>query len=169
MTSMTFASRVAVLALAALLSAAGCNPPAAPAPPAAAPGEQPQHLPTVTIHIGDRPLVVEVANTEDQRRTGMMHRAKLGPDEAMLFVFPRVNNLSFWMKNTLVDLDLAYITAEGRVAQTDTMKALDESPIPSRDPVRFALEVPAGWLAAHGVTVGTQVRIPPEAEPPANP
>ncbi len=68
------------------------------------------------------------------------------------------------MKNTLVDLDLAYIAGDGRVTQVETMKALDETTIPSREPVRFALEAPAGWLAAHGVGPGTHVDIPPEAD-----
>jgi uncharacterized protein len=146
-----------------LILAAGCKhapAPAAPSPSGAA--DPPQHLPTTTLLIGRRSLVVEVASTDAQRRKGMMFRRTLGPDEAMLFVFARPANLGFWMKNTSVDLDLAYIAADGRIAQIGTMKAYDLTEILTREPALYALEAPAGWFAAHGVAVGEQVTVPPE-------
>lgn len=148
---------VAVLAMAVALAAGvgGCRE-EGPA------GTQPQSLPTATIRIGGEPLEVEVADSETERRIGMMHRRQLGPDEAMLFVFPKARRLGFWMKNTYVDLDLAYIRADGTIAQVERLKAHDESTVPSRERVRFALEVPAGWLADHGVGPGTKVTIPPK-------
>jgi uncharacterized protein len=130
--------------------------------------DQPQHLATATIKVAGKPLVVEVARTEAERRKGMMFRSSLGPDETMLFVFARPANLAFWMKNTLVDLDLAYIDANGRVTQVATMKALDETAVPSVEPVRFVLEAPKGWMAAHKVAAGTPVEIPPEVDRPAD-
>jgi uncharacterized protein len=160
---------IALGALVLLTISAGCNHAPAPTPPdqpSAQPAPRPddgsQRLPTATIRLGDRPLVVEVARTEAERQTGMMHRKKLGPDEAMLFVFQRAENLSFWMKNTLVDLDLAYITAEGRIDQVEHLKAQDLTSVDSREPVLYALELPAGWLKAHGFGVGTMVTVPPE-------
>jgi hypothetical protein len=140
---------------------AGCQEREAPAPPPAAPAQSPQHLATATIHVGQVPLAVEVANTEATRQKGMMFRTRLGPDEAMLFVFGRDSNLTFWMKNTPVDLDLAYIRADGTITQTERMEANVLDPVFSREPVRFALEVPAGWLQEHGVAAGTKVAIPP--------
>lgn len=125
--------------------------------------EQPQRLPTATIRVGETPLVVEVARTKEEQHTGMMFRRTLGPDEAMFFVFDREDNLSFWMKNTWVDLDLAYIGADGVILQVERMKAHNLDSVYSREPARFVLEVPAGWFAKHGVGVGTRLTMPPEA------
>ena len=130
--------------------------------PAPSHKDQPQRLATAAIRIAGVPLRVEVANTEETRRKGMMFRPRLGPDEAMLFVFDRDANLSFWMKNTDVDLDLAYIRSDGLITQVEHMKAHDLEPVFSREPVRFALEAPAGWLEAHGVGVEARVEIPPD-------
>ena len=135
--------------------------------PAPSHKDQPQHLETAAIRIAGVPLRVEVANTEETRRKGMMFRPRLGPDEAMLFVFNRQANLSFWMKNTDVDLDLAYIRSDGLITQVEHMKAYDLEPVFSREPVRFALEAPAGWLEAHGVRVGGRIEIPPDVAAPA--
>jgi uncharacterized membrane protein (UPF0127 family) len=129
--------------------------------------DQPQRLETAAIRIAGIPLRVEVASTEETRRKGMMFRPHLGPDEAMLFVFDREDNLSFWMKNTDVDLDLAYIRSDGLITQVEHMKAHDLEPVFSREPVRFALEAPAGWLEAHGVGVEARVEIPPDVAAPA--
>ena len=156
-----------ILALVMLLAAvgvAGCKKEEAPAPaPASAPAETPQHLPMATIHVGKIALVVEVAKEEASRQKGMMFRTQLGPDEAMLFVFDRDSNLAFWMKNTPLDLDLAYIRSDGTITQTERMKANVVEPVFCREPVRFAIELPAGWLEKHGVGAGMKVAIPPEA------
>ena len=149
-------------ALALLGAVGGCE-----RSPAPSHKDQPQRLETAAIRIAGIPLRVEVANTEETRRKGMMFRPRLGPDEAMLFVFDRNANLSFWMKNTDVDLDLAYIRSDGLITQVEHMKAHDLEPVFSREPVRFALEAPAGWLEAHGVGVEARVEIPPDVAAPA--
>jgi len=149
-----------VLALVAALAAAVSGCAGEPAPPDA--DGQPQRLATATIRIGDMPLVVEVAATPAEQHKGMMFRPRLGPDEAMFFIFPGDDNLSFWMKNTYVDLDLAFIASDGEIVQVEHLKAFDAEPVYSRQPARFALELPAGWLAAHGIGVGTRLTIPPE-------
>jgi hypothetical protein len=143
-------------AAAALLT--GCGEDGAP-PPA---DPRVRKLPTATIRVGDLALVVEVANDEAERQRGMQFRSHLEPDEAMLFVFPRPSNLGFWGKNCRVDLDLAYVRADGTVAQTERLQAYNEEPVFSREPVQFALETPAGWMEAHGLEVGARVTIPPE-------
>jgi len=92
----------------------------------------------------------------------MMFRERLAPDEAMLFVYPRERDLAFWMKNTLVDLDLAYISADGRLFQIEHMYAHNLEGVRGREPAQFVLEVPAGWFARHAVAEGTKVDIPRE-------
>ena len=151
-----------------LLAALGCD---RGAPPLAQTNEaeQPQRLPTATLRVGDLPLTVEVADSEAERQKGMMFRPRFGPDEAMLFVFVSDANVAFWMKNSYVDLDLAFIRSDGSIVQTERMRAYNEEPVFSREPVRFALEVPAGWLEAHGIAVGTKVAIPEDVAAGATP
>ena len=137
------------------------------APPSSAAGpDQPQRLATATIRVGSTPLVVEVARTREEQGKGMMFRKHLGPDEAMLFIADRDTNLSFWMKNTYVDLDLAFIRSDGTVVQVERMTALNTDPVYANQPARFTLEAPAGWFAAHGIGVGTKVEVPPEVAAP---
>jgi hypothetical protein len=146
----------------ALFVSLGCDRGSPRPPPQAGGADQPQRLPTATIHVGAVPLVVEVAREKEQQAKGMMFRRSLGPDEAMLFVSDRDTNLAFWMKNTYVDLDLAYIRSDGTVLQIERMKAFNPEAVFSREPARFTLEVPAGWFAAHGIEVGATIRVPPE-------
>lgn len=159
-------SAINAAVLVAVVLVAGCRPAAPPASPPDG-GDRPQRLPTAVFRVGDVPLVAEVADEEAERRMGMMFRRTLGPDEAMFFVFERDANLAFWMKNTYVDLDLAYVAADGTITQVETLRALDTGSVYSREPVRYVLEVPAGWLARHGIAVGTKVAIPAEAAHPA--
>jgi hypothetical protein len=154
--------------LAALVLAVGCDR-GAPPPAQTNEAEQPQRLPTATLRVGDLPLRVEVADSEVERRKGMMFRPRPGPDEAMLFVFVSDANVAFWMKDSYADLDLAFIRSDGSIVQTERMRAYNEELVFSREPVRFALEVPAGWLEAHGIAVGTKVAIPEDVAAGATP
>jgi len=147
-------------AVAFALGTGGCGEENGPAPPPAE--ERPQRLPKVRIRVGDVPLEAEVADAPAERERGMMFRRRLGPDEAMLFVFPAERTLGFWMKNTPVDLDLAYIASDGTILQISRLRAHDTRVVFSREPARMALEVPAGWLAAHGIREGDRVAVPPE-------
>jgi hypothetical protein len=148
------------------LAIAGCERSPSPSPSPPPPSEEPQRLPTVKIRVGDVPLEAELAREERERQKGMMFRPHLAPDEAMLFIFDRDENLAFWMKNTYVDLDLAYIRSDGTIVQVERLKAHDLTSVYSREPARFALEVPPGWFEAHGIKVGDRVSIPPEALAP---
>ena len=153
------------LALAALLLAGCDGEPAAPPPNP----DRPQRLPTARITVGDVSLEVEVADSEAERRKGMMFRERLAENEAMLFVFEQEMNAQFWMKNTPANLDIAYIAADGTITQIGRLTAHDLDAVYSREPVRFALEVPAGWFTGHNVNVGAKVLIPPDVAGPAQP
>ena len=104
-------------------------------------------------------FAVELATTPEQHRQGLMYRAELAPDAGMLFVFTDEHEVSFWMKNTLIPLDLLFVDRKGRiVAIAADAVPLSTTPIPSGAPVLGVLEVPGGTAARLGIAVGDRVR-----------
>jgi uncharacterized membrane protein (UPF0127 family) len=99
----------------------------------------------------------EIARTDDERSRGLMHRKKLPDGEGMLFVFERDQILSFWMKNTLIPLSIAYISSDGRILEIHDMIPGDLSPVRSGRSARYALEVPQGWFGRAGTSVGDRL------------
>jgi uncharacterized membrane protein (UPF0127 family) len=127
---------------------------------ACARGPEPQRLDSVQIELGGRKLAVEAACTPTQRQMGMMFRQSLKADEGMLFVFPHDEELSFYMKNTPVPLSIAFIRANGVIANIAHMEAYSLEPHHSRGACRFALEMPLGWFSRNGVPEDSKVTIP---------
>jgi uncharacterized membrane protein (UPF0127 family) len=103
---------------------------------------------------GSDTVTAEVASTPDQRSQGLMNRATLPVGTGMLFVFQDQAVRSFWMRNTLISLDIAFMDDDFRILDIQQMEAMSEEFHDSRFPARYALEVPEGWFAAHGVRVG---------------
>jgi uncharacterized membrane protein (UPF0127 family) len=105
---------------------------------------------------------VEVADDLAEQTKGLMYRTALGEDRGMLFVYPDERILSFWMKNTLIPLSIAYIDSEGRIVDILDMKPLDDKPphYVSSEPVQYALEVNRGLFEERGVRVGDRVELP---------
>lgn len=123
-----------------------------------------QHLPTVTLQVGGHAVTAEVADSPAEREIGLMHRDRLEPDHGMLFVYPDERGRGFWMKNTTLPLSIAFVSAGGRVVHTAEMKPLDETIVPSNYPAMYALEMSAGWFAAHAVGPGAEITgLPPAA------
>lgn len=121
--------------------------------------------PTVAIDAsgGERVEVeVEIADSDAERQRGLMERTELAENAGMLFVFDREQPLSFWMKNTLIPLSIAYIDAEGRIVDIQDMQPLDETSHPSAEPAMYALEVNQGFFDEHGVEVRDRVELPPD-------
>jgi len=112
----------------------------------------------ITILAGGVPLRVRISQTPREKERGLMFTEQLPADEGMLFVFEYEHRPSFWMKNTPIDLDLAFIDGRGRIVEIGRMQALDEETIHrSRLPALYALEVNAGWFREHGIAVGDKV------------
>ncbi len=103
---------------------------------------------------------VEIADTNEERQTGLMGRTALAEDAGMLFVFDTEQQLSFWMKDTLIPLSIAFIDSEGRIVDIQDMQPLDETPHPSAAPAQYALEVNQGFFEARGIQVGDTVELP---------
>ena len=126
-------------------------------------------LPTLTIvdSVGRRvPVGVEIADTDAERQTGLMGRTILPEDAGMLFVFEGEQTLSFWMRDTLIPLSVAYIDAEGRIVDIQDMQPLDDVPphYVSAEPARYALEVNQGFFEEWGLAVGDTVELPVQDE-----
>jgi uncharacterized membrane protein (UPF0127 family) len=104
-------------------------------------------------------VTVELARTDAERARGLMHRTALAPDAGMLFLFDETAEHAFWMKNTLIPLDMIFIADDGRIAGI-VARAVpgDLSPRSAGGPSRYVLEVNGGWAAAHGVAAGDRVR-----------
>lgn len=101
---------------------------------------------------------VEIADDDAERARGLMYRRSLARDAGMLFLFPRDQVMSFWMKNTYVPLDMLFIDATGRIADLhENAWPLDETPIRSDRPVRAVLELVAGSVRRLGIKVGDRV------------
>lgn len=133
----------------------GTNDVAAPAPGASA-----RPLVTVTEGPVRASVKVEIAATSAQRQQGLMYRQEMAEDEGMLFLFPTDTNSGFWMKNTYLPLDIAYIDAAGTVLEVRKAKPLDETPLYPKQPYRYTLEVNQGWFERHGVGPGSIVTLP---------
>lgn len=126
-------------------------------------------LPTLTIvsSMGERvPVGVEIADTDAERQTGLMGRSTLAEAAGMLFVFEGEQALSFWMRDTLIPLSIAYIDAQGRIVDIQDMQPLDDVPphYVSAEPAQYALEVNQGFFEEWGVTVGDTVELPVQGE-----
>ena len=105
---------------------------------------------------------VEVADDLAEQARGLMDRTTLGENRGMLFVYPEERELSFWMKNTLIPLSIAFIDSESRIIDIQDMKPLDdESPhYVSAEPAQYALEVNQGFFDERDVRVGDRVAMP---------
>ena len=107
---------------------------------------------------GDHAFTVEVVDTNESRAKGLMYRTSLAPDAGMLFDFKETREVSFWMSNTLIPLDMVFITAEGLVANVHAnARPLDLTSIPSDGPVMFVLEIPGGRAMELGIAAGDRV------------
>lgn len=128
--------------------------------PAARPGGSPgQAVRTTTIRVADHAVTVEIADTPELRERGLMHRDSLPPEHGMLFVYPRPRVLSFWMRNTRIPLDIAFLDGDGRILDIQRMEPFTDDLHESPAPALYALEMAAGWFAEHGVEPGDRVRL----------
>lgn len=111
------------------------------------------------VVFGTDTVVAEIASTPQAHEMGLMFRDSLPSGTGMLFVFEEEEIRGFWMDNTYVDLDVAFIDASFRVVGFEHLEAMDKEVKDSLAPFKYALEVPSGWFEAHGVSVGDAVSI----------
>jgi len=109
---------------------------------------------------GERRVQVEVVSSPAKIQRGLMYRKHLPPDHGMLFVFSTDKVRSFWMKNTLIPLDMLFVREDGSIAgiERDTTPLSVESRSVGL-PTRYVLELNGGWTAKYGVEAGATLRI----------
>jgi len=111
------------------------------------------------VILGSDTVRAEVAETPEARQRGLMHRTTLPEGEGMLFVFSSMEVRSFWMRDTLLPLDIAFLDDRLVILDVQEMAPGSDRLHVSSGPAMFALEVPGGWFQARGIGPGTQARI----------
>jgi len=103
---------------------------------------------------------VEVARVYSERQNGLMNRKYLPENEGMLFVFEYMRHASFWMKNTQIKLDIAFIDKDGIITEIKTMKPYSLKSVRSTYKILYALELNKGILIKIGAIEGDKVIFP---------
>ena len=112
---------------------------------------------TIRSSTGVHRFTAEVAATAEEQRRGLMFRRSLAGDHGMIFPFDPPREVGFWMKNTVIPLDIIYIRADRTIARITHAKALDLTPLPSGEPVAAILEIRSGRAAELGIREGDVV------------
>lgn len=121
-----------------------------------------------SLRVGDLIIKVEVADTPETRRRGLMYRRSLPENHGMLFVFPSERPLSFWMKNTWIPLSIGFFNSKRELLNVHEMEPesiLFRSPksYKSVAPAQYALEMNKGWFKKNNIKRGTKFEwIPPQ-------
>ncbi|MEO6225858.1 MAG: DUF192 domain-containing protein [Sphingomicrobium sp.] len=116
---------------------------------------------TIQSARGPRTFDAQLAATPQQQQTGLMFRRSLAPNEGMLFPYSPAQDVAFWMHNTLIPLDMIFIRSDGTIARIATAKPLDDTPVPSGEPVASVLEIRGGRAAELGIEAGDRATWPP--------
>ncbi len=125
-------------------------------------------LPTKSISINEQNYNIWIVDDDDKRQRGLMHVKEMDEKAGMLFIFESTSIYPFWMKNTLIALDIIWINEEGKVVFIkenakpceSTVDALCHSIVPT-SPARFVLELNAGQVQKLGLKVGENINITP--------
>lgn len=113
----------------------------------------------VTFHL-------ELADTPPEQMRGLMHRRVMAPDYGMIFDFRRDRMQSFWMRNTLIHLDMVFVRNDGVVDSIQAMaEPLTETSRRSEGPARFVIELVGGTAERVGIVPGTRVEVPGYIDP----
>lgn len=153
----------AVLVVLAVPLVAGCDGGPAHQPLVEAQGEM-EDVPrpprgTAWVIFGADTVRAEVAATPQERERGLQFREDLPQGSGMLFVFEEAEPRAFWMEDTFIPLDIAYMDQRMRIVDIQQMEPETDRLYESAAPAMFALEVPQGWFEAQGVGVGDEAEI----------
>ena len=139
---------------------AACQPPASNAVELSQSPAGLEQVPlTITSGGREHRFTVEVASTAEQQSMGLMYRNRLDPDRGMIFPFDPPRDASFWMRNTLIPLDMIFVRADGSIANIEANTVpYSEEPVTSAGPVAAVLELAGGRSAELGIKPGDKVK-----------
>ena len=110
---------------------------------------------------GQARFSVEIADDPAELSQGLMHREKLATSAGMLFLYEKPGSLTFWMRNTLIELDMVFIDPQGVVAHVHhRAQPLDETPIAGGDGLQAVLEINGGLAERMGIVSGSEIKHP---------
>ncbi|MGZ5290185.1 MAG: DUF192 domain-containing protein [Actinomycetota bacterium] len=112
---------------------------------------------SVTFDGTSATLTVQIADTDAERHEGLSGRSSLPADTGMVFVWDQPVETTFWMKDTLLPLSIAFVAEDGRILAIHEMHPCEADPCPTFGapaPFSAAVEAPAGWFEANGIAVG---------------
>jgi uncharacterized membrane protein (UPF0127 family) len=115
-----------------------------------------------SVEIGDNTVFVELALTYKVQMKGLMFREHLGENDGMLFVFEKDEPRSFWMKNTLIPLDMIFIDSTYTIVDIKTAVPCEKDPCPGYDakgPAKYVLEVNSDFAEKHKIEIGDEVKL----------
>jgi len=121
---------------------------------------QAQHVLVIHSATGDHQVKVEVVTKPADQAVGLMYRRSLDKNSGMFFIFRQEAPQSFWMKNTLIPLDMIFISADLVIVDITTMQPCIIDPCPdytSRQPAQYVLEVNAGYCRSHAIAIGDRI------------
>ncbi|WP_374320456.1 DUF192 domain-containing protein [Aquabacterium sp.] len=122
-------------------------------------------LPTVTLGASFINIKAEVASRPREHQIGLMFRTNMGNNDGMIFVFEQQSKQCFWMKNTLIPLQVAFVDDDGTIVNLDEMKPQTTEPHCSSKPVRYVLEMNTGWFTKHAIKPGMKLTGAPFGTP----
>ena len=108
---------------------------------------------TKVIHIN-----IEIADDDSQRQQGLMNRSFMNNDQGMLFIFDKEDRQAFWMRNTILPLDIIYVNAKKEIVSiAENAEPFSEQSLPSKGPSIYVVEVNAGFCVQYGITAGCKI------------
>jgi uncharacterized membrane protein (UPF0127 family) len=113
----------------------------------------------IDVEIKAHPLKLELADNSLLRNLGLMHRQNLCNDCGMLFLYPSARELNFWMKNTYIPLDIAFVDSEFTIVSIKKLFPHELNLVSSDQKVQFAIEMNQGWFAANGIKAGEKIKL----------
>ena len=114
------------------------------------------------VQLGDAKVIVELAVTPEEKAKGLMHREYLDENKGMLFIFEDEKAPSFWMKNTLIPLDMIFINSDNKIVDILVAEPCKKDPCKSYTPkadAKYVLEVNAGFSERHNAKIGDEVSL----------
>ena len=114
--------------------------------------------PTISLNVNGHAVKAELATDDATRQKGLMFRTHMGKNDGMLFVFSQVAYHAMWMKNTLIPLSVAYMDDSGKIVSIHEMEPQTEISHQAEGPVRYALEMNAGWFSANKIKPGDSIK-----------